>query len=529
MRIHLLIAMITGCVITLDARAQTNQYLIQAPPSPSSAATPSDDAPASGQPDSGAAGAGGDTFREIESVDQQHEAVTPGLEDLDDATTETEEEKEPSASHHILPPITFGPNGENTLQISGETRIRGEYRDNFNLRDDRNRDDGLAFTRTFVNFDLLHRDCVRAFVQILDAREIDTHIYQGQESHVDLHQAFLEFPLTGKDGPWSLRAGRQEMILGKYKTFNDASSWSNLRRRFDGLRAMYRTDELDADIFVLHPNYYERRRGDGEYTSRGRPRTEEYYYGAYITDRRFAEHTWEYYFLGLSDNKDRRTFNPNRRGEDGAYGEENRFTVGSAFYGPLHEDDCGILSYYVEGAYQFGRYASDRIRAYIFRGSLTHEWKRPWKPTVGLVGTLSSGDRDPDDGTAGRLDYLWGSTSSPYGIMNVVNPRNLREIALVGSVEPNEKLTVRAEAHAFWLDSKTDSWDNLPGQSSLRDRSGRSGREIGQEISLEAEYDWSECLSIEAGAAHFFPGSFPASHGKNDGANFFYLQTTYRF
>ncbi len=450
---------------------------------------------------------------------------TTGSASADKPTTVAKEEKFP----HLIPQFVWGPDGEYKMQVSGETRIRAEYRDNFDLRSSRDRNDGLAFTRTFVNFDVVYRDCVRAFVQILDAREIDSYLYQGQESHVDLHQAYLEFPLTGKEGPWSLRAGRQEMPLGREKTWSDNSGWSNLRRRYDGVKAMYRTEKLDADLFVMMPNYYERRRGDGEYTSRGRPRTEEFFYGAYLTSRHFEPHTIESYFLGLSDREDRRTFNPDRRGEDGTYGSEHRYTIGSAIYGPLYEDECGELTYYAEGAFQFGRYASDRVRAYLFRGQVAHEWKRPWKPTFGLVGTLASGDRDPDDGTAGSLDILFGTTHSPYGIMDVVRPRNLRELGLIGSIQPTDKLKVQLEGHAYWLDSKTDGWSNLPGQSSLRDRTGNSGREIGQEISLVAEYEYSKYMSFEAGAAHFFPGSFPASQGKNDGANFFYLQTRFRF
>src|SRR5690606_22487629 len=135
------------------------------------------------------------------------------------------------------------------------------------------------------------------------------------------------------------------------------------------------------------------------------------------------------------------------------------------------------------------------------------EWNRQWKPTLGVVGTLASGDRDPGDGVAGRFSPLFGSSHSPYGIMDFVRAQNLRELAVVGSIQPTEKLTIEAEAHTYWLDSKTDSFPNGPGRGSLRDRSGGSGREIGQEVSLTAEYKLNKRTTLEAGAAHLFPGT----------------------
>lgn len=440
------------------------------------------------------------------------------------ASTEYKED-----DYHLLKPIVWGDNRVYKLQFGGEVRARGEYRDNFDLEDsDDSGNDGFGFLRTRTNFDLTYGTLVRAFVEILDAREIDADREQNQEDYVDLHQAFLDLKQP-HEGPWTLRLGRQEMDLGRDNRLTQASGWSNLRQRFDGVRAMYRTKKLDAELFLLHPNSYKRRRGNDIITGHGRPRNEEYYYGAYITSRHLTPHTLEAYFLGLTDKDSHRTFDPNRKSEDGTYGSSNRYTVGSVLYGPLYESDDGELSYTGEGAFQFGRYSKDQIRSYFLRGDLTYEWKRPWKPTLGLVGTLASGDRDPDDGINGGFDNLYGSNHSPYGIMDFVRPGNLRELALIGKIQPTKKLSFQAEAHSYWLDSKTGEGIDAPGEDGIRDVSGRSGRDIGQEVSLSAEYQHSKRLTFEAGAARFFPGAFPAAQGRNDAANFFFLQTRYRF
>ncbi len=439
------------------------------------------------------------------------------------------ESKEKEDEYHLFKPMVWGAEQEYNLQVGGEVRARAEYRDNFDLNDSNNSsNDGLGFLRTRINFDLTYGTVVRAFVEFVDARVIDAKQEQNQEDHGDLHQAFLDFKQPG-NGPWALRVGRQELSLGRDKRLVDASNWSNLRRRFDGVTAMYRTEDLDADLFVLHPNYYERRRGDDIITGRGRPRQDEFLYGAYTTSRHFKPHTLESYFLGHTDKDSHRTYAPDRKSEDGTYGSANRYTVGSVLYGPLRETDAGTLSYTAEGAFQFGRYSKDQIRAHFLRGDLTYEWEQPWKPSLGLVGTLASGDDDPNDGVAGGFNNLFGTNHSPYGIIDFVRPRNLRELALIGKIQPTKKLSFQAEAHSYWMDSKKDEWSNGPGENAIRDITGRSGSAIGQELSLTAEYQSSKCLTYESGVARFFPSTFPAASGRSDPANFFYFQTRYRF
>ena len=441
-----------------------------------------------------------------------------------------------TASAHLTPPFIWGAENEYHMQVGGEVRARLESHRNYDLDRSKSRhgdNDTVGFLRTKLNFDLTYRSVVRAFVEVLDARELGAAIEYGQESFADLQQAFLDVPLGAganlRNTRWTARIGRQEMNLGRDKRLVEASGWNNLRRRYDGVDLLYRTPRLDLDLFFVQPEYYERRRGDDTITRNGRRRSDEYFYGAYAVTRDFAPYTVEAYFLGLSDRDDHRTFAPRRTSEDGTFGTSDRYTVGSAVYGPIYESLRGRLDYTLEGAYQFGHNSKDPISAWFLRGDTTYTWKTPWTPKLGLVGTLASGDRDPGDGRAGQFSNLFGSNHSPYGIMDVVRPRNLREVALVGSLQPTKKITLEAQAHAYWMDSKTDTGLQVPGQPALRDKNGQSGRGLGQELSLTAEYKHSETLSFEAGAAHLFPGDQPRSLGRDSGASFFYLQTKWSF
>src|SRR5690606_24413486 len=96
-------------------------------------------------------------------------------------------------SHHLLKPITWGENGENKLQVGGETRIRFERRDNFDLdNSDNHGDDSVGFIRTSVDFDYIHGELFRIYLDMVDAREINADRELGQENTFAMHQLYVD-------------------------------------------------------------------------------------------------------------------------------------------------------------------------------------------------------------------------------------------------------------------------------------------------------------------------------------------------
>lgn len=124
---------------------------------------------------------------------------------------------------------------------------------------------------------------------------------------------------------------------------------------------------------------------------------------------------------------------------------------------------------------------------------------------------------------------MYGDNHAAYGIMDFANARNLRELGVMATVKPTKKLELQLEGHQYWADSKRDVVLNPPSGGNVRDASGRSGRGVGQEVSLVGIYKLSRNVKIEGGAAHFFPGEVPRNNGKSDGANLFYIQTQIDF
>lgn len=463
---------------------------------------------------------------------QGHTSASLSLSSRDTSTSPSETKKEEDKEEddkprRLIPPIEWGgPDGKDfRLQFGGESRVRAESRRDFDGIMGTEDSDNLGFVRTRFHAELLHRKVARAFLEILDGRVVDGDDEYQQETHFNLQQAFLEFPDV-RETSWSLRLGRQEIQLGRDRRLVNTSGWNNLRRTFQGVRALYRTGEMDADLFLLNTAPFDRRRNGRMVTERARVREEEFFYGAYATLRQWKLHTIEAYLLGLSDGDDERT-----QTERGIPGTSDRFTVGSVFYGPLWKrKDHGTLSYTMEGALQFGHRSTDRIRAWMLRGDVAYEWeKHPWEPRLALEGNLASGDRERGDGVNNTFNPLFGNAHAPYGILDAVRLQNLRDLALIGRISPTKKLRLQLELHGFWLDSKTDSWYDGRGQSLGRDPAGRSGRRLGQEIDLIASYRWSRNLSLEGGAACFLPGTAARNFGKDGAAGLFYLQTTFEF
>lgn len=450
----------------------------------------------------------------------------PRVEDTPTTPPVTQEPRKSDVPARLLAPITWGgtEGKDYRLQLGGDQRIRFESRRNFDgiLRTED--DDNFGAIRTRAHADLLYRDVVRAYLEVLDGRLVAPDYQYNQEASYNLQQAFLEFRNI-QETSWSLRLGRQEMDLGRDRRLAEASGWNNLRRSYQGARALYESKEMDATLFVLNPLTFDRRRNGGIVSGRSHPNDDEFFYGGYATLRQWDPHTIETYFLGLSDRDNTRNL-----GETGTAGDSNRYTIGSVLYGPLWKDkEHGTLSYTMEGAYQFGNRSSDQIDAWMFRKNISYDWVHPWKPRVTLEGNLGSGDRRRGDGVNNTFNPLFGSSHSPYGVIDVVRLQNMRNLALYTRIDPTDRLRFQLELHGFWLDSRTDAWYDGGGRNLGRDPRGNAGRRLGEEIALISSYKWSEHLSTEVGAARFIPGPAAESFGKTGSANFFYVQSVFTF
>lgn len=439
----------------------------------------------------------------------------------------------PPESEHLVPPLVWGADQQWKLQFGGSVQWRNEYRHNFDMRSAIPDNDHLSFVRTYVNLDLTYRQIVRTFFELMDARTWDANTDQMQTAHWHVQQLYIELK-DAPNSPWTLRLGRQRLpIISEGYVWGLPPVeyyWWNFVPVFDGAMLDYKTQDVQAHWFLLQPLTFATLR-DGVMTT-GRPREIDrmWHYGFYSQWKRWAPHTVDLFVLGLSDQDEDRTWPAPNLSEQRRNGTTNRYTVGMALRGPIRTFERGTLGYGLAGAYQFGNWSNNAIRAGMLHADLNYTWDHhPWKPKLTLLANLATGDRKPGDDENNRFNPLFGASHYGYGVIDFFRLSNMREVGLQYDVAPHEKLRVRAEYHHFWLDSRTDAWGSPLGLVFGRDPSGGSGREAGDELDLTFTVKHSKRWQSELGMAYFFPGNFAKKQGRNDGAHFLFLQTVYKF
>lgn len=434
---------------------------------------------------------------------------------------------------HLTPPLIWGCDNEWKLQFGGDVSFRAESRQNFYYPKLTNSGDALQFLRARVNFDLTYRNLVQAFVEIIDARVYNYTTDPLQSDSWDVYQAFLAIKYY-ENCPYTLRVGRMMLpAISEGRVFGVPPSvdlfWFNMLPLFQGANLEYKDKDWTAYTFLLQQVVPQAIHDDVLVNSRFNKLDHSWFYGVYANCRALAPHDFDLYFLGLSDQEDMRTFPKPVKDENGFFGTSDRYTVGSRWRGPIYKDECGTLGYGLEGAYQFGHVAEDRISAWMGHADINYAWNQPWKPKLMFLGNLASGDKTPGDGVSNTFNPLFGSSHYGYGIIDFTKLQNLRELALTGSIEPCKNWRFNAGLHQFWLDSPNDAWYTALGVPFGRDKAGTDGDALGHEFDIYATYTPNKYLTCETGFAHFMPGDFAKNTGHTWNANFIYAQACFKF
>jgi hypothetical protein len=189
----------------------------------------------------------------------------------------------------------------------------------------------------------------------------------------------------------------------------------------------------------------------------------------------------------------------------------------------------------IEIPYQFGHTGSatskkKKIKAYAFHADITKSWEAfQWKPKLAVSYNEASGDNDPNDSVNNTFLPLYQSTHEPYGLQDFFRWQNIRNPEVSITFSPTDKFKITPQADFYWLNSKFDSWYNTSGTTVRSKTSGERGYYAGSELSLRAYYDFNKYLKFESGYAHFFSGGYVKDSGADDGADWFYSQTAFKF
>ena len=214
------------------------------------------------------------------------------------------------------------------------------------------------------------------------------------------------------------------------------------------------------------------------------------------------------------------------------------YTPGFRFYLPPQQNR---IDYEWESIIQFGRSRATPLAtdmrdldhfAHFHHVEVGYSFSAPWSPRLILAYDYASGDSDPNDGTQGRFDPLFGATVfdfSPTGIHRPFVRSNITGPGLIFSIHPHKRVSTYIHYRVFWLASKKDIW---AGNSGLQDPTGGSGSFLGQQWFVRAKWQVLANMQLEGGVAYRIDGDFQKTvpNSPREGNTLYsYIQTTFKF
>jgi len=409
-------------------------------------------------------------------------------------------------------PIKYIPLGNNPntyLSFGGELRERAEYYSApaFGLGGGGN--DGYLFHRLLLSADLHATEYFRIFVQLGDELEVgkDKPLSPTDVDRLDLQQGFADvrLPITSDFEP-TLRAGRQEMSFGSQRLVSVREP-PNVRRSFDGFRFFDTIGAARIDAFVTRPVELERGVFDDETND------DQAFWGVYSTVPVAPHLNLDLYYLG---------FDNERAHFGGVPGDEARHSLGARIFGAVDDWDWNF-----EGVGQFGSFGGQDISAWTIASDTGYTMANlPWQPRLGLKANIASGDQNPGDGTLGTFNPLFPKLGY-FSEAALVAPSNFFDVQPSLTVAPLDNLTISLGWDVLWRETTGDAIYIEP-FTPVAGTAGQGGRFIGDQISLDVDWQVDRHIEVQASFVHFIVGdAFRDAGGRN--VDFAMFSTAYKF
>lgn len=408
--------------------------------------------------------------------------------------------------------IQFGNALASYLSLGGELRERVQsYSDPlFGLK--RQGSDTYLQHRLLLHGDLHVSDEARVFLQLGNALEYGKTppLASTDIDRLDLQQGFVELrsPEIDRGGP-VLRAGRQEFAFGSQRLVSPREG-SNVRRSFDGFRALETVGALRVDAFVTRPVQLRQSYFDDQ------PDHSQAFWGIYATApvRGVPHLNADLYYLG---------FENDAASYGGVRAAEHRHSAGTRLFGT-----AGPWDWDFEGVGQVGSFGGRDIWAWnVASDSGWTLTELPWHPRLGLRADIASGDHDPHDGKLGTFNPLFPKLRY-FNLTTLIMPANIYDVYPQVTVRPDERVSVMLGWDFLWRASTRDAVYTSPPLTPIPGTSQSSGRRIGDQIAFEAQYRVDAHLTLIGSFVHFDAGdAIRQAGGRN--VDFVTFSTLYRF
>jgi len=417
------------------------------------------------------------------------------------------------------------------IDLGLESRLRYEYRDNDFRRKNSALDEPLLLRTRLYAAVKNQLDPFRFTVELQDSR-IFNSLYAPNIRDVNKTEVIQGYgELYLKDGlgedalghsrPISVKAGRMafELNNGRLVTRNE---WRNTTNTFQGLRTTLgqQTNDWQANLFAMQPIV--RLTNQVDVVSQA-----QWFYGATGEWRQWSKViTLQPYYYLLKQNGSLVT-NTSDGTLAAAIAPINRtiHTGGVRGYGVV--GDTG-LDYDTSYTRQWGDDGGLPHDAYAYNAEVGYTAGYAWKPRLSSSIGFASGDKNPNDHQSQRFERLF-DYARPWSNNDYIQMENIRASKIHCELSPTKALQIELNYSWYELASATDRWN---GGAGLRDATGKSGKNIGEEIDFRVQYHINKYIGLRVGYAYFMAGDFTkktsqlVEPGRKDNSSFLYFETT---
>jgi hypothetical protein len=422
---------------------------------------------------------------------------------------------------------------EKKLTFGANIRFRYEFQDNFNAQyyggnpTKGSSDDGFLLGRFRAGFDYrpfkkIHLALWMQDSEVWDLALPEDAFYKGKfdrehnpcEDRTELWDTYLEVKELF-DLPLTFKGGRQRIFYGDNRIFGPGEWGNSGRWIWDATKFSYKFKGGFVDAYYGRTQLHQPR----EFSLDHRHGFESAgFYSHFTLPESFLKFSLEPFFMTKDDDHDR------YKGEDKKMGDLDSYYLGLRSF----REDLKGFDYDFTLVAQQGDYANDDIDAYGYHLLLAYNLKKlSIKPRISVEYSYASGDSNPNDGDHETFDGAFGARDKMYGRMNLFYWQNIEDAQINLEIKPKKWLYLKAEFHKFWLAEKKDAW--YLNAREYRDKTGRSGNEVGRELDILARFNLPKKNQIQVGFGHFWPDEFAKKQASHKQASWVFLQWMYEF
>lgn len=409
------------------------------------------------------------------------------------------------------------------LDIGLDYRARYESRDNDFRRSRDSIDEPILLrTRGYVAIKNI-LDPLRFTLEVEDARrnhsqftrEFDTRdVNYAEPIQAFLELYFKETPLgkddLGNERPISIKAGRQafEYLDRRLVARNE---WRNTTNNFQGVRATIGQQKNDWQVDLLALKPVQRLTNELDTVDHAQD-----FYGVIADWRGWSQYvTLQPYYFGLKQDGNKVKYDANGKAAvASAKIDRDIHTAGIRAYGVVGKTGWDYDASYTKQWGKQDRRANNGSfiaeldhDAYAYNLEAGYTFNHAWKPRLSASYGFASGDKNQTDTGNERFERLFGfarpwSNNDYIQMENIIAPKVRAEFEPQVSWLPG--LKVDTGYSWYRLDSARDRWNG----AGLRDASGRSGKDVGEEVDVRVRFPINKYVGANIGYAHFWAGDF---------------------